>query len=91
MRTHPGWVLVVMALSLSRAAASMSGRRLARATTATIRGLRSRSWRGLRPPPGRLILHLPQRWRWEHEWNGIFEALRAPKSWRSPNYRHHQA
>jgi hypothetical protein len=65
-------VLAVMAFNLTRAAASLTGKSLAKATTATIR-------RTLITVPARiassarcLTLHLPRCWPWETEWNRLF-------------------
>jgi hypothetical protein len=65
-------VLAVMAFNLTRAAASLTGKSLAKATTATIR-------RTLISVPARiassarcLTLHLPRCWPWETEWNRLF-------------------
>jgi hypothetical protein len=68
-------VLAVMAFNLTRAAATITGPRLARARTATIR-------RTLITVPARaaysarrLTLHLPRGWPWESEWNTLFHSL----------------
>ncbi|GAF44180.1 DDE family transposase [Rhodococcus wratislaviensis] len=71
-------VLAVMAFNLTRAAA-ITGARLAKATTATIR-------RTLISVPARiassartLTLHLPQRWPWENEWSRLFASTQRRK------------
>ena len=65
-------VLAVIAFNLTRAAASIAGPTLARATTGTIR-------RKLIIVPARIAssarrhrLHLPSNWPWEHHWNELF-------------------
>ena len=72
-------VLAVMAFNLTRAAATITGARLAKATTATIR-------RTLISVPARiassartLTLHLPQRWPWENEWSRLFASTQRRK------------
>ena len=68
-------VCAVMAFNLTRAAASLTGTRLAKARTATIR-------RTLISVPARLAysarhltLHLPSGWPWEQAWNKLFHNL----------------
>ena len=71
-------VCAVMAFNLTRAAATITGPALAKATTATIR-------RKLIAVPGRLSstarrvhLHLPARWPWSVEWTALFRHACGP-------------
>lgn len=68
----------VMAFNLTRAAATLTGEELAKATTPTIR-------RKLINVPARIAtsarkvrLHLPQNWPWETAWTTLFNAARGP-------------
>jgi hypothetical protein len=71
-------VLAVIAFSLTRAAATLSGTTLARATTATIRrtliGVPARVASSAR----RLTLHLPLAWPWQHSWTKLFTHTCRP-------------
>jgi Transposase DDE domain group 1 len=66
-------VLAVIAFNLARAAATLTGPKLAKATTATIRRrlvhVPARASRRAR----RLILHLPTGWPWRHEWHRLMD------------------
>jgi len=71
-------VLAVIAFNLTRAAATLSGPALAKATTATIR-------RKLIAVPARVAtsarkvtLHLPTRWPWETAWTDLFTRVCGP-------------
>ena len=71
-------VLAVMAFNLTRAAASITGPGLAKATTATIR-------RKLIAVPARVAssarqikLHLPTAWPWQDAWNELFARVCGP-------------
>jgi hypothetical protein len=71
-------VLAVMAFNLTRAAATITGPHLAKATTATIR-------RKLIPVPARIAssarrvtLHLPTTWPWESAWTELFTRVCGP-------------
>jgi len=71
-------VLAVMAFNLTRAAATLTGPALAKATTATIR-------RKLISVPARiacsarqLTLHLPEHWPWETGWTELFTRTCGP-------------
>jgi hypothetical protein len=73
-----GSFLRAMAFNLTRAAATITGPALAKATTATIR-------RKLIAVPGRLSstarrvhLHLPARWPWSVEWTALFRHACGP-------------
>jgi hypothetical protein len=71
-------VLAAMAFNLTRAAATITGPALAKATTATIR-------RKLIAVPARVAcsarrvrLHLPTSWPWESAWNDLFNRACGP-------------
>lgn len=73
-------VLAVMAFNLTRAAATITGPALAKATTATIR-------RKLIAVPARIAssarqitLHLPTAWPWENAWAELFTRVCGPPS-----------
>ena len=71
-------VLAVIAFNLTRAAATLTGPTLAKATTATIRrkliAIPARIARRAR----RLTLHLPQAWPWEVAWTRLFTQTCGP-------------
>jgi hypothetical protein len=71
-------VLGVIAFNLTRAAASLTEPRLAKASTATIRrtliGVPARIASSAR----RLTLHLPQAWPWQHAWTELFTHTCGP-------------
>ena len=69
---------IAIAHNLTRAAATLAGRRYATARPATIRrhlinlaGRIARHARGL-------TIHLPQHWPWQHPWFRLFSAAHAP-------------
>jgi hypothetical protein len=71
-------VLAVMAFNLTRAAATLTGPRLAKATTATIR-------RTLIAVPARIAssartitVHLPRHWPWHNDWSRLFTRICGP-------------
>ena len=68
-------VLAVMAFNLTRAAATVTGTRLAKATTATIRRTLISVPARIASSARRLTLHLPRQWPWETEWNTLFQAI----------------
>ena len=68
-------VLAVMALNLTRAAATVTGPRLAKAHTATIRRTLINVPARIAYSARRLTLHLPQGWPWEAAWNTLFHNL----------------
>ncbi|MFN2344301.1 MAG: transposase, partial [Dermatophilaceae bacterium] len=71
--------LAVMAFNLTRAAATLTGtRRLARATTATLRRTLVHVPARIATSARRLTLHLPQAWPWQHAWTALFERVNAP-------------
>ena len=71
-------VCAVMAFNLTRAAGVIAGTSLARATTATIRRriviVAARVARRSR----RLVLHLPEGWKWEAQWRKLFTHGHSP-------------
>ncbi len=76
-------VLAVMAFNLTRAAATITGTALAKATTATIR-------RKLIAVPARvassarkITLHLPAGWPWETAWTALFDRVSDPPTARA--------
>jgi hypothetical protein len=73
-------VLAVMAFNLTRAAAALSGPRLARATTSTIRRQLIHVPARVATSARRLTLHLPRAWPWEHAWTRLFTAVSHPPS-----------
>lgn len=71
-------VLAVIAFNLTRAAATIAGAGLSKATTGTIR-------RKLISVPARaatsgrrVTLHLPEQWPWETAWRNLFTAVNGP-------------
>jgi hypothetical protein len=68
-------VLAVMAFNLTRAAATITGPRLARARTTTIRRTLVTVPARIASSARRLTLHLPRGWPWESEWNSLFNNL----------------
>ena len=76
---NAGWlVLAVIAFNLTRAAATLSGPRLAKATTGTIRrtliGVPARIAGSART----LTLHLPTGWPWQTSWTELFTRTCGP-------------
>jgi hypothetical protein len=71
-------VLAVMAFNLTRAAATLTGTELAKATTATIRrkliNVAARTASSAR----RTTLHLPLGWPWQHHWAALFDQVCGP-------------
>jgi hypothetical protein len=65
-------VLAVIAFNLTRAAASITGPTLAKATTATIRRKLIMVPARVASSARRLRLHLPTGWPWEHAWTQLF-------------------
>ena len=68
-------VLAVIAFNLTRAAATLTGPRLARARTATIRRTLITVPARIASSARRLTLHLPRDWPWEQQWNTLFHSL----------------
>jgi hypothetical protein len=72
-------VCAVMAFNLTRAAATLAGGRLARATTATVRRTLIAVPARAASSAQRLTLHLPRNWPWEHAWTTLFLACGPPR------------
>jgi hypothetical protein len=68
-------VLATIAFNLTRAAATLTGPRLARARTATIRRTLISIPARIASSARRLTLHLPRSWPWESAWNTLFHSL----------------
>ena len=71
-------VCAVIAFNLTRAAATLTGPTLAKATTATIRrkliAVPARIARTAR----RITLHLPQHWPWQNDWTTLYTRVCGP-------------
>ena len=65
-------VLAVIAFNLTRAAATLTGTGLAKATTATIRRKLITVPARIASSARRLTLHLPTAWPWETAWTRLF-------------------
>jgi hypothetical protein len=65
-------VLAVMAFNLTRAAATIAGTGLAKATTATIRRKLVTVPARIASSARRIMLHLPEHWPWEPAWTALF-------------------
>ena len=68
-------VLAVIAFNLTRAAATLTGPALAKASTATIRRTLITVPARIASSARRLTLHLPRDWPWETAWNTLFDNL----------------
>lgn len=68
-------VLATIAFNLTRAAATISGTKLARARTATIRRTLITVPARIAFSARRLTLHLPRGWPWESAWNTLFDNI----------------
>lgn len=71
-------VCAVIAFNLTRAAATVCGHNLARATTATIRRKIINVPARIANSARRIQLHLPQRWPWRTAWHTLFTATCGP-------------
>jgi len=71
-------VLAVMAFNLTRAAATLAGPAMAKATTATIRSKLVHVPARIASSARRLSLRLPSGWPWETAWTTLFTGLSAP-------------
>jgi hypothetical protein len=71
-------VLAVMAFNLTRAAATITGPGLAKATTATIRRKLITVPARIASSARRVTLHLPARWPWETAWSDLFNQACGP-------------
>ena len=72
-------VLAVMAFNLTRAAATIAGNGLARATTATIRRKLVSIPARIALSARRITLHLPEHWPWDKPWTALFEQNFSPR------------
>jgi Transposase DDE domain group 1 len=71
-------VLAVMAFNLTRAAATLSGPELSRATTGTIRRKLINVPARVATSARRLTLHLPKAWPWQNAWTDLFTTVSDP-------------
>jgi hypothetical protein len=71
-------VLAVMAFNLTRAAATITGPALARATTATVRRKLITVPARIASSARRVTLHLPAAWPWETAWADLFARACGP-------------
>jgi len=71
-------VLAVIAFNLTRAAATLTGPTLAKATTATIRRKLITIPARIASSARRVTLHLPTAWPWEHAWTELFTHAWGP-------------
>ena len=71
-------VLAVMAFNLTRAAATITGPKLAKATTATIRRKLIAVPARIASSARRVTLHLPTAWPWETAWSDLFNRACGP-------------
>ena len=71
-------VCAVMAFTLTRAAGSLAGGRLVKATSATIRRTLISMPARVASSARRLTLHLPQGWPWEDGWTALFNRICGP-------------
>ena len=71
-------VLAVIAFNLTRAAATIAGPGLAKATTATIRRKLISIPARIASSARRLSLHLPKNWPWETAWTALFDRACGP-------------
>jgi hypothetical protein len=71
-------VCAVMAFNLTRAAGTIAGGRLAKATTATIRRALVTVPARIASSGRRLTLHLPATWPWQQAWTEVFTRACGP-------------
>lgn len=71
-------VLAVIAFNLTRAAATIAGAGLSKATTGTIRRKLISVPARVATSARRVTLHLPQDWPWEIVWTNLFTAANTP-------------
>jgi hypothetical protein len=71
-------VLACIAFNLTRAAATLTGPRLAKATTATIRRTLITVPARISSSARRLTLHLPTAWPWQTAWAQLFGHTCGP-------------
>ena len=77
-------VLAVIAFNLTRAAATLTGPELAKATTATIRRKLIAVPARVASSARRIVLHLPEAWPWETAWTRLFTQGCAPPTTVTP-------
>jgi hypothetical protein len=77
-------VCAVMAFNLARAAATLAGGPLARATTATIRRTLIAVPARVASSARRLTLHLPKNWPWQDRWTQLFTQACGPPRTATP-------
>jgi hypothetical protein len=76
---NSGWlVLAVMAFNLTRAAATLTGPDLAKATTPTIRRKLITVPARIATSARRVTMHLPTGWPWENAWTQLFTRVCGP-------------
>ena len=68
----------VMAFNLSRAAGTLAGSQLAKATTATIRNKIINVAARIASSGRRVRLHLPTKWPWQTQWEQLFDTIYPP-------------
>ena len=71
-------VLAVIAFNLTRAAATLTDTKLAKATTATIRRTLITVPARVAISARRVTLHLPRAWPWEAAWTALFDRVSDP-------------
>jgi hypothetical protein len=71
-------VLAVLAFNLTRAVGVLTGTKLARATTATVRRKLIHVPARAASHGRRLVLHLPHAWPWQTAWSELFDRLADP-------------
>jgi hypothetical protein len=71
-------VCAVIAFNLTRAAATLTGPKLAKATTATIRRTLITVPARIASSARRLTLHLPRHWPWETGWTTLYTRVCGP-------------
>jgi hypothetical protein len=71
-------VLAVMAFNLTRAAATITGPALAKATTATIRRKLVAVPARVASSARRVTIHLPAHWPWQTAWSDLFNRACGP-------------
>ncbi len=76
---NAAWLaLAVIAFNLTRAAATLSGPAMAKATTATIRRTMITVPARVATSARRIVLHLPHAWPWETAWTTLFDRVSDP-------------
>ena len=71
-------VLAIIAFNLTRAAATLTGSTLAKATTGTIRRKLINLAGRISSSARRVTLHLPKDWPWESQWTTLFTDTSGP-------------